>query len=99
MKCEEFQSLLGLRREGALPEELELRVERHLLRCPQCAYEVQSQEQAYRMLCASFLPTEASPSFRERTLAKLADRFADRLRPVVPIETGRQWALPLLKEE
>jgi anti-sigma factor RsiW len=93
MRCSEIKDLLDLYVDGDLPEEGCARVERHLLRCAACAFEVRSLEQTRAHLRDACPPEEASPSFRERMAARLEDALADVLRAPED-ETARQRALP-----
>jgi anti-sigma factor RsiW len=99
MRCDEMQTLLDLHIDGELPEELARKIERHLLRCPACAYEARTLEQTRALLREGMASAEPSPAFRERTSARLLDALAPYLRPEVEAVHGRQWALPLLTEE
>ena len=95
MRCEEVQGLLDQHLEKALTEEMSGKIERHLLRCPGCAYEARTLEQTCSLLRESLEVAEASPGFRERTAARLQHA----LFPENPAEStgiGRQWKLPLL---
>jgi anti-sigma factor RsiW len=98
MRCAEAQDLLDLYVDGELPEESRARVERHLLRCAACAFEVRTLEQTRAHLRESHPRVESSPAFREKTAARLQDAFADVLRPE-PESNDRQWPLPFLKED
>ena len=49
MRCEELQPLLDMRLDNELPEEIAQKVDRHLLRCPTCAYEIRTLEQTRAM--------------------------------------------------
>jgi hypothetical protein len=69
-----------------------------LARCAACATEAEKRQNARSLLRDALSCEEAPPAFRERTAARLYDRFAEQLRPVAPVENW-QWALPLLKEE
>ncbi len=77
MRCAEINDLLDLYVEGELAEEAAARVERHLLRCPDCAYLVRGLEQTRAYLRAAFGTHETSPGFRERAAARLEDELAD----------------------
>lgn len=99
MRCDEIRSLLDLYLDRELPEEMEGRIARHLLRCPGCAYEAHTLTQTWRMLQEAIPAAETSPAFRERAAARLADRLSGHLRPVREPETGRQWILPFAPEE
>ncbi len=101
MRCEEMRDLLDLYMDGELPEETSQRLSRHLLRCTQCASEIQTLEQTRTMLREAIPASETSSAFRERTSARLLDAFAAHLRPV-PDATSlatRQWTLPFPREE
>ena len=99
MRCEELQTLLDLHLDGELSEELSRKIERHLLRCPACAYEARTLEQTRIMLREAVPAAETSSSFRERTSARLLDMLTPYLRPETETTQGRQWTLPLLSEE
>jgi anti-sigma factor RsiW len=99
MRCDELSGLLDLYLDGELPEETARRVDRHLLRCPACTYEVRTLEQTRAMLREAIPPAETSPGFRERATARLLDAFAVRLHPASSAERGRQWTLPFAREE
>ena len=98
MRCEELRDLLDLHVDGELPEEVTRKLERHLLRCPACAYEARTLEQTGAMLRETVLPAETSPAFRERMAARLRNAFVGHLRPTPAIETGCQWELPFARE-
>ena len=98
MTCEELKGLLDLYLDGELPEESVRQVDRHLMRCQSCAYEVRTLEQTRAMLRESVETAEASPGFRERATARLLDAFATHLRPSHDAAEGRQWTLPFSKE-
>jgi anti-sigma factor RsiW len=99
MRCEEMRELLDLYLDGELPEETARKVDRHLLRCPACAYEARALEQTRTMLREAVAPTVTSPGFRERTLARLLDALEEHLRPAPGAEDARQWTLPFLRED
>jgi anti-sigma factor RsiW len=99
MRCEELRGLLDLYLDGELPEETARRLDRHLLRCPACAYEARTLEQTQAMLREAIPPAETSPAFRERASARLLDALAPHLRPAQEAESARQWTLPFLHEE
>ena len=98
MRCEEIQGLLDLYIDSELPEETSRKLDRHLLRCPACAYETRTLEQTRAMLREAVPIEEASPAFRERLAARLLDACAPQFRSQ---ETGigRQWTLPFTREE
>jgi anti-sigma factor RsiW len=95
MRCNETKELLELFIDNALSEESRGQVERHLLRCAGCAFEVRSIEQARALLQEAYPRGESSPAFRERMAARLEEAFADQLRPE-PQEASRQRELPFL---
>jgi len=97
MPCNKITELLDLYVDGELAEEAADRVERHLLRCNECSFQVRSLEQTRMMLRKALPAAETSPSFRERTAARLQEEFADILQ-TQPAQTDRQWALPFLRE-
>ena len=99
MRCDALSDLIDLYIDGELPAETARKVDRHLLKCPSCAYEVRTLEQTRSMLCAAMPRSEPSPAFRERAAAHLADALADRMKPVQEVSTARQWTLPLLHDE
>jgi anti-sigma factor RsiW len=98
MRCEELRELLDLHLDGELPEEMSRKLERHLLRCPDCAYEARALEQTRAMLREAISPEETTPAFRERTTARLLDALSAHLRPAREAEVGRQWKLPFAGE-
>ncbi len=93
MPCTEFAGLLDPYLDGALCEETRSAVDRHLLRCALCAFEVRSLEQTRALLREACGPAEARPGYRERLVARLHDAFEDVLEPG-PVPSGGQWALP-----
>jgi anti-sigma factor RsiW len=99
MRCEALRELLDLYLDGELPEETVRKLDRHLLRCPTCAYEVRTLEQTRGMLREVVPPATTPPHFRERTLARLLDALAPDLRPQRTEPAGRQWSLDLLRDE
>ena len=99
MRCEELRDLLDLHLDGELPEETARKLERHLLRCPACAYEARTLEQTREMLREAIPPQETTPAFRERAAARLINALSGHLRPAPEAETGRQWQLPFAREE
>jgi len=99
MNCDELKGLLDLYLDGELPDETARQVDRHLMRCQPCAYEVRTLEQTRALLREAVAPAEAAPAFRERATARLLDAFAAHLRPAPEAADGRQWTLPFLREE
>lgn len=97
MTCNEIKDLLDLFVDGDLSEVAHARVERHLLRCPDCAFQVRTLEQTRQLLRDAYPRAESSPAFRERMSARLHDAFRDVLRPE-PIESASQRELPFLRE-
>lgn len=98
MRCEDLNALLDLHLDGELPEELARKLDRHLLRCPACAYEARTLEQTRTMLREAVPPAETTPGYRERATARLLDALAGHLRSVSPAD-DRQWSLPFPMEE
>jgi anti-sigma factor RsiW len=94
MRCDEIQELIGHYVDGDLPEETMKRLDRHLLRCPACAYEARAMEQTRTLLQDAIPPAELSPAFREKAAARLLDALAPHLRSEPETETARQWRLP-----
>ena len=97
MRCDDLRDLLDLHSDGDLPTETARKMERHLLRCQSCAYELHTLQQTRAMLREAVPPSETTPHFRERALARLLDGFAPHARPVM--EKGRQWTLPFEQVE
>ena len=94
MRCDEMRGLLDLYMDGELPEETVAKMDRHLMRCADCAYDIRTLEQTVEMLRAAIPPAETSPAFRERAAARLLDALSPHLRPAPETESARQWKLP-----
>lgn len=94
MRCDAARELLDLYLDEELSEETARQVERHLLRCRECAFEATGLEQTRRLLREATSHEEISPGFRERTLARLLTAFQDHLRPTPASDAARQWTLP-----
>ena len=99
MRCDEAKSLLDLHHDDELPQELAVKLDRHLIRCAQCAGEIRSLEQTTALLRASVEIAEPSAGYRERALARLHDQLAAHLRPAARSDSGRQWVLPFSRHE
>lgn len=97
MACREIINLIDPYVDGALAEEPQARVERHLMRCGECAFEVRTLEQTRAHLRKALPSIESSPAFREKMMARLTDEFADVLRSE-PVASENQWPLPFLCE-
>lgn len=97
MKCAEVRELLGNYMDQELTESMMQRIERHLLRCPACAYEARSIEQAREMLRRGVESPMVSEGTGERILRLLAERFPhlQRSRPA----DEQPLSLPLLPED
>jgi anti-sigma factor RsiW len=96
--CSDWDSLLEMWLDRELSEELMQSVEQHLEECGVCQAEIARREEARSLLRESLNPVTTPPNFRERTAAKLYDRFAEQLHPIPAVPEG-QWSLPLMKEE
>jgi anti-sigma factor RsiW len=97
MRCAEMKDLLDSYVDEELPEEVRARIDRHLLRCADCAFQVRTLEQTRVLLRDAYAPVEPSPAFREKMTARLQDAFADVLRPE-PEAAVHQRTLPLLPD-
>ncbi len=96
MKCAEVRELLGNYMDQELTESMMQRIERHLLRCPACAYEARSVEQAREMLRRGVESPMVSEPLGERILSHIAEHFP-HLRSTRPTE--QPFSLPLLSLE
>lgn len=99
MRCEETKSLLYLHLDGDLPQELTVKLDRHLLRCPQCSGELRSLEQTRALLREAVPLATPSPGFCERAVARLQAQLSDHIRTPVEQDAGRQWILPFSHHE
>ncbi|MCS6950068.1 MAG: zf-HC2 domain-containing protein, partial [bacterium] len=80
MTCSEIRDLLGNYMDEELSDRMMQRVEKHLLRCPACAYEARSLEQARQLLRRGVERPMVSDALGERVLQQVAERFV-HLRP------------------
>lgn len=96
MKCAEVRELLGNYLDQELTESMMQRIERHLLRCPACAYEARSIEQARQMLRQGVEKPMVSERVGERILRHLVEHFP-HLQSTSPRE--EPFSLPLLTLE
>ncbi|GIV16516.1 MAG: hypothetical protein KatS3mg022_1951 [Armatimonadota bacterium] len=96
MKCAEVRELLGNYMDQELTESMMQRIERHLLRCPACAYEARSIEQAREMLQRGVESPMVSEALGERILRHIAEHFP-HLQP--RHEHEQPFSLPLLPLE
>lgn len=94
MRCESAKPLLELHLDGSLPEELARQLEVHLLRCAECAHVMRAAEQALSQLKAAVPRAESSASYRERTQARLLEKFVSE-HPIALAPSPGQWKLPL----
>ena len=94
MNCKEITDLLDLYSDGELSEEARARVDRHLIRCAECAYRIRSIDQTRALLREAYPREESAPGFRERLEARLESELADHLK-TEPAESAAQWSLPL----
>jgi len=99
MRCDELRDILDLYLDDNLSEEAWSRIDRHLLRCAACSYEVRTMEQARNMLKVAVPRAEVTPGFRERAVARLLGELAMHLRPEQEPQGARQWSLDLLRED
>jgi len=93
MKCTEVRELLGNYMDQELTESMMQRVERHLLRCPACAYEARSLEQARQLLRQGVETPMVSEQLGERVLRHIAEHFPHLQTAHQPEEL---FSLPLL---
>lgn len=96
MKCADVRELLGNYMDQELTEIMMQKVEKHLLRCPACAYEARSIEQARDLLRQGIESPMVSEQLGERILHHLMERFP-HLQASYPEE--EPLSLPLLPED
>ncbi|MGC8783976.1 MAG: anti-sigma factor family protein [Armatimonadota bacterium] len=99
MKCAEVRELLGNYMDQELTESMMQRIEKHLLRCPTCAYEARSVEQAREMLRRGVESPMVSEPLGERILNHLAEHFSHLRTTRQPEEPFSLPLLPLDGEE
>jgi predicted anti-sigma-YlaC factor YlaD len=75
MTCRDLQALTGNYLNGELPEELGDGIQRHLLKCPACREEIDSQKRAVEILKV----THASPNPGEAFIQSALQRLGDEL--------------------
>lgn len=75
MRCTEVRELLGNYLDAELTESMMQRIERHLLRCPSCAYEAHSIAQARDLLRQWVDTPMVNEALGERVLRKILQRF------------------------
>lgn len=96
MKCTEVRELLGNYMDHELTETMMQKVEKHLLRCPACAYEARSLEQARELLRQGIEAPMVSEQLGERVLRHLMEHFPH-------LQTShsevKPLSLPLLPED
>ena len=93
MKCTEVRELLGNYMDQELTESMMQRIERHLLRCPACAYEARSLEQARQLLRQGVETPMVSEQLGVRVLRHIAEHFPHLQTAHQPEEL---FSLPLL---
>jgi len=93
MKCTEVRELLGNYMDQELTESMMRRIEKHLLRCPACAYEARSLEQARQLLRQGVETPMVSEQLGERVLRHIAEHFPHLQTAHQPEEL---FSLPLL---
>lgn len=96
MKCADVRELLGNYMDQELTEGMMQRIEKHLLRCPACAYEARSIEQAREMLRRGVETPMVSEPLGERILRQIREQFP-HLQTTRPAE--EPLSLPLLPLE
>lgn len=96
MRCTEVRELLGNYLDAELTESMMQRIERHLLRCPHCAYEAHSIAQARDLLRQWVDTPMVNEALGERVLRRVLQRFP-HLRQQPPDE--QTPSLPLLPED
>ena len=95
MKCEQFQLFLDGYVDNDLSEEAFVAIQKHILTCSECSFEIKSLEQIRAFTRSAHAESEpVSPSFRERTVAKLLDSLDEIQRPS-PLASTFQRSLPL----
>lgn len=87
--CEAIGALVGPYIDEDLPQEARRQVERHLLRCPGCAWEAQTLRLTRERLREGVGETIASDAFRSRVLRRL---LLDN--PHIGTETGMEEPAP-----
>jgi anti-sigma factor RsiW len=106
MNCKSVENLLQDYLDNELTEELREQVRRHVMRCRQCAWEIQSIAEMLQALRES-VAARVSPDFRERLLVSLLGdhRAAVVRRPflegpeALPRRQARPFVLELKSEE
>lgn len=93
--CEQTQEWIGPYLEGDVSLEIRQRVERHLLQCAECAWEVQSQRMVRDRLRETREETTASDAFRSRVLMRLRQDNPHLDREDAPNEDPLQYQLPI----
>ena len=100
MNCEEMGHLLPNLLDHELAEEMAERIHQHLLTCFQCAWELQSLEEATRLLQASAPPGEGREGWKDSLLNRLEARGMEEgwLRPSPEPISRRQLAITFLRQ-
>lgn len=84
MTCHDARDLASQYVDGELPEELVMRLERHLLRCAGCREEAESLRLTVEAL-KGCRPPAAGETFIRTAVAELVDALElDKIAPVVP---------------
>ncbi len=95
IRCQSVSALLDPYVNRDLSEESIAIVERHLMTCVECAFEVRTLEQTVNHLKSALIGSDENlPAFRERMCAKLEQAFEDILTPKVE-NSEFQRTLPL----
>lgn len=98
MRCDDWRVLIDAYIDNSLDESLNERMEKHLLSCSLCTYEVHSIRQSLQLLKSNVDYFETSPQYRERTLATLLSDHSQGI-SVVSHDITTQWTLPFILDK
>lgn len=94
-ECDAIRDLIGPYADGDLPSEARARVEAHLLRCRDCAWEAQTLTITREALREDDHPTVASDALRARLLRRLYQDNPHCGRPETADADATQYRLPM----